>query len=386
MIPNLKSKLSHLPKVEVEKANIVHEDSDFHCSRFENSYDINFPANEYILSSFASCNISALKKACMIHDEIDIRVDEIIFFDTETTGLSGGTGTVAFLVGVGRLVNNKFVVKQFLMNDYHQENDLLNEFVDTLKGAKAVITYNGKSFDAPLLKTRSILNRIELGLEKYIHFDLLHACRRLYATRIQRCKLTDIEEKILNITRVDDIPGSEIPELFFRYLKCKDMNLLDKVVEHNLFDILSLVQIAGELAKSYEHPDEVLFAEDRYGIARTLHNYGSIDRAERIFKTLKQDYEPARVAYAFIQKKKHKYKEAIEEFIIIANHNRFNIIYDIEVAKIAEHHMKDYELALQYTANAKEKINKIRLLNIEYNIIDDVENRRKRILKKMGRI
>jgi hypothetical protein len=378
VIHNLRSKLQSLPKSEIKKES---PHKDFGCSVFIKEFD----AAADDLSPFTSCDISHLKTACKIDNSQNIRPEEIVFFDTETTGLAGGTGTVAFLVGAGRLEEGKLVVRQFLMNDYHQEPSVLEEFKKTLDGAKAVATYNGKSFDAPLIKTRSILNRININLDDFIHFDLLHARRRLYKLRLERMKLTDIEQHILGMEREDDIPGSEIPEIFFNYLKYGESNLLDKVIEHNLNDIVSLAKISGILAQVYASPKEAGCAEDAFCAARTLLKLRRYSQAETVFDALKDDFEDAKRELAYLKRTLGSYNEAINLFDELSEASRFDAIYDIELAKIYEHKMKNYELAVNYALRAKEKAFNNRLLGRESNIIDDIEKRIKRLSSKLER-
>ncbi len=378
MIHNLRSKLQSLPKSEIKKES---PPKDFSCSVFKKEFDTSAEG----LSSFVACDISYLKIACKIDNEKSIRPEEIVFFDTETTGLAGGTGTVAFLVGAGRLEGNKFVVRQFLMNDYHQEPSMLQEFKKTLDGAKAVATYNGKSFDAPLIKTRSILNRININLDDFYHFDLLHACRRLYKMRLERMKLTDVEYHILGMEREDDIPGSDIPEIFFRYLKYGEGTLLEKVIEHNLNDIVSLAKISGELAQVYVSPKDAEYTEDAFCAAKTLLKLKRYSQAEVVFDALKDDLEDAKRELAYLKRSMGCYDEAIELFDELSSMSRFNTIYDIELAKIYEHKKKNYELAVNYALKAKEKSFNNRLLGKQSNIIDDVEKRIKRLNFKRER-
>lgn len=385
MINNLRKKLSQLPKADIQTNIKKDTQLDFECSVFTNKYDIYGMAHDYDISSFNSCDLKYLSKACKVSHLPDTKTDELVFFDTETTGLAGGNGTVAFLVGVGRIIGESFVVRQFLLNDYHQETSMLNEFVASLKGAKAIVTYNGKSFDAPLIKTRSILNRIELELDKYKHYDLLHACRRVYSTRINRCKLTDIEEKILDIKRIDDIHGSDIPEIFFRYLKYKERQMLDKVVEHNLYDILALAQISSVLANSYQNPIDIDYVEDKYSIARALYKRGELGAARIIFDKIKDEYMEAKSYLATILKKQEAYNDSIEFFKELSSESRFDIKYDIEIAKIAEHKLKDCTLALEYTDKAMGKLNNIRLLGMECLEIDEINKRKERLIRKIGR-
>ena len=379
MIPNLKKKLQSLPKAEIKKENAPLR--DFDCSVFSKEFD----ADESLISDYAASDISNLKTACKITDDIDIQPEDIVFFDTETTGLSGGTGTVAFLVGVGRLEGGKFVVSQFFMNDYHQEPSVLNEFAASLEGAKAVATYNGKSFDAPLIKTRFIMNRIGIDIDKYIHFDLLHACRRLYKMRLERMKLTDVEQHILNITREDDIPGSEIPDIFFRYIKYGEKDLLDKVMEHNLTDIVSLAKIASKLSTAYSSPQEMKFPEDKLCAARTLCALQRFSDAESLLGGIKNEMREAKEELAYLKRKVGEFEQAAILFSELASDTRFEIKYEIEAAKIMEHRLRNYEQALNYALRAKEKSFNNRLMGRSLDIIDDVESRIQRLKTKLER-
>ena len=378
MIPNLKDKLKSLPKTEIKKEQAPVR--GFDCSVYVKEFDVDEGS---LLSEFVESSVFHLKTACKITDAADIRPEDIVFFDTETTGLAGGAGTVAFLVGVGRLEGEKFVVRQFFMNDYHQEPSVLNEFAASLDGAKAVATYNGKSFDAPLIKTRSIINRISLELDKYTHFDLLHACRRLYKMRLSRMKLTDVEENILGIVREDDIPGSEIPEIFFRYLKYGEKQLLDKVMEHNMTDIVSLAKISAKLAGAYAAPYEMEHAEEKYCIARTLCQLDMYLPAQEIYEQIKDDIFEAKADLGYLKRRMGDYKTAVILFDELAQTSRFEIKYDIEAAKIMEHRLRNYEQALNYAMRAKEKAFNNRLLGRSLDIIDDVELRISRIKSKL---
>ncbi len=379
MIRNLKAKLNSLPKSEIpEEKELKKRELD--CSFYTNEFEI-----KELLFSFANSSISHLKTACKIAENIEIKPEDIVFFDTETTGLAGGTGTVAFLVGAGRLEGGKFVVRQFLMNDYHQELSVLNEFKKTLEGAKAVATYNGKSFDAPLIKTRSILNRININLDDFIHFDLLHACRRLYKMRLERMKLTDIEEHILGMERDDDIPGSDIPDIFFRYLKYGESDLLQKVIEHNLNDIVSLAKISGVLSETYSAPDSIKYSEDALCVAKTYLQMNEYYKAQSILKDVSGSLTEAKALLAYLNKKMGEYENAVSLFEELSEMSRFSAEYEIELAKIYEHKMRNYEQAVNYALRAKQKVFNNRLLGRSLDIMDDVEKRINRLKMKIER-
>lgn len=172
-----------------------------------------------------------------------VHARSVAFFDLETTGLSGGTGTVAFLAAIGRYdEGSRFTVRQFFMEDYPYEPDFLacieNEFHD----AQAVVTYNGSSFDMPLYSTRRSMNRLAPA-RTVVHLDALHAARRLWRKPLGDCSLQNLETAVLGARRGDDIPGSEIPSVWFDFLRIGNHARLEKVFEHNAQDIVSLASI-----------------------------------------------------------------------------------------------------------------------------------------------
>ncbi|NMB02162.1 MAG: hypothetical protein GX971_11720 [Firmicutes bacterium] len=172
------------------------------------------------------------------------RIENALFLDTETTGLAGGTGTYAFLVGLGFFTPTHFVVKQLLMRDYNEELALLYLLDQELRRRDTIISFNGKSFDLPLLQTRFTLSR--LGLEGPVgkhHLDLLHMSRRLWRHKLESCSLGSLEEHILGVRRTDDIPGFEIPQRYFDFLQTGDGSLLVNILEHNVIDIISMATL-----------------------------------------------------------------------------------------------------------------------------------------------
>jgi len=135
----------------------------------------------------------------------EINIHKTAFLDTETTGLAGGAGTYIFLVGVGYFEENQFCVRQYFMRDYNEERALLSALNDLLVNFKTVVTYNGKTFDLPLMESRYIMSGIKMSLENPYHFDLLYPARRLWKRRLESCSLSTVEREILKVRRIDDI-------------------------------------------------------------------------------------------------------------------------------------------------------------------------------------
>src|SRR5690348_5265084 len=172
----------------------------------------------------------------------------LIFLDTETTGLAGGTGTCAFLIGVGAVEGTQFVVRQFFLREYPEEPAMLAALAELLKPFEGIVTFNGKTFDLPLLETRYALARMKSPFARLLHLDLLHPARRLWKLRLSSCKLGHLESEVLGVHREGDVDGSEIPGIYFDYLRTGNARGLQPVFYHNALDIVSLAGLTVEMA------------------------------------------------------------------------------------------------------------------------------------------
>ncbi len=168
----------------------------------------------------------------------------LLFLDTETTGLAGGTGTYAFLVGVASVEGGRVVVNQFFMRDFDDEPALLAVLEPLLTRATAVVTFNGAGFDLPLLETRFVLARRRWPTT-LPHLDLLRPARRVWTGWLADCRLSTLESTVLGLAREDDVPGAFIPLIYFDYLRSRRAAPLRRVFEHNRSDVLTLVALVG---------------------------------------------------------------------------------------------------------------------------------------------
>jgi tetratricopeptide (TPR) repeat protein len=200
----------------------------------------------------------------------------VIFLDTETTGLSGGTGTVAFLIGVGRWSGSGFTVEQYLMRDYDEERAMLLGLQESLAGAQALVTFNGKAFDIPLLQSRFVLARQRWPLAGAIHLDLLHPARRIWKLRLGSCSLANLENQILGIERQGDIPGHLIPQVYFRYVRTRDPLGIGAILSHNRQDIETLARLAVRMGEIFSgQASEELAPEDLFSAGKYAHALGA---------------------------------------------------------------------------------------------------------------
>jgi len=297
----------------------------------------------------------------------EIDISKTVFLDTETTGLAGGAGTYIFLVGVGYFEGDQFCVRQYFMRDYNEERALLSALNDLLANFKAVVTYNGKTFDFPLMESRYIMSGMKMSLEDPYHFDLLYPARRLWKRRLESCSLSTVEREILKVIRDDDVPGYLIPEIYFRYLRTKDARAIKQVFEHNLQDILSLVALVSRMCFLVEDPlNNTEYGMDIFSIGKMFDEekkYGQSTHyyAEALKHNLAEEetLEILRLS-SFAYKRQGKWEEAEEIWKEIIERSREYIYYPYEeLAKYYEHYLKDYQ---------KAKIAVEEALNIEENI------------------
>jgi len=194
------------------------------------------------------------------------------FLDTETTGLAGGAGTCAFLIGVGSVEPGGFRLRQFFMRDYGEEASVLWRLADHLRQFDVLITYNGKTFDQPLLESRFTMARSRHPFDRLEHLDLLFGARRIWRLRLESCRLMDLENQILGVERQGDLPGELIPYCYFDYLRTKRAFRLIPIFHHNAIDILSLACLTAIVPFAFRRPDEaaVRHGADLIGLARWL--------------------------------------------------------------------------------------------------------------------
>ncbi|HEX6139715.1 MAG TPA: ribonuclease H-like domain-containing protein [Candidatus Limnocylindria bacterium] len=203
------------------------------------------------------------------------------YFDTETTGLSTGAGTVIFLAGVGWLDRDRVVVRQLLLPDYPHERALLRLLTADLVARPRLVTYNGRGFDLPLLATRLTVNGLyrEQAALPETHDDLLPTARRLFRRPLGGARLADVEAGVLGVSRASDCPGSEVPERYFGYLRGGSPNLLTDVLDHNLQDIVSLALLEAEVARLRAGGWRTAAVLDPRGMAVELMRLGEVDDA-----------------------------------------------------------------------------------------------------------
>jgi len=296
------------------------------------------------------------------------------FLDTETTGLSGGIGTCAFLIGVGRIAKDGFRVRQFFMRGYAEEPSLLDALSRHLKNFQVLITYNGASFDQPLLESRYLLNRARSPFARLPHLDLLHSARRLWKLRFDSCRLVDLENEILGFERTGDIPGAMIPYVYFEYLRTKWIERLVPVFHHNALDILTLACLTGIVPSAFKDESSRTNGAELTGIGRWLMEAGETDRALPLFRRAVESGLRDDLLFRTLWDIAKLDQPAAEEIWtdLATSRNPYRVKALTALAKRAEHSDKDYARALQFTREA---------LSLEPS--RELEKREQRLKKKL---
>lgn len=203
------------------------------------------------------------------------------YFDTETTGLSTGAGTVIFLAGIARVDGDRIHARQYLLPDFPYEPPLLRAVARDLAASPRIVTYNGRGFDLPMLAARLTFHGLfrEQGTLPDTHDDLLPDARRLFRRPLGGARLADVEAGVLGVRRASDCPGSEVPTRYFGYLRGGSPDILAEVLDHNFQDIVSLALLEAELCRLRSGAWRHARVLDPRGMALELLRAGAVDDA-----------------------------------------------------------------------------------------------------------
>jgi hypothetical protein len=306
------------------------------------------------------------------------------FLDTETTGLAGGTGTAAFLIGLGFVEGDRFVVRQYFMRDYHEEPALLEGLAADLRRFRHVVTFNGRTFDVPLLETRYRLDRGRFPLEGAPHFDLLPPARRLWKARLDSCALQSLELALLGLRRHDDIPGDAIPGIYFDYVRRRDPRALARVFNHNRTDIVSLAALALR-ACHWVESGEAEDPLDVFSLARVLERARLYERSDAAYRrAVENDRGSVRRAalVRLASRAKRAGDSVAAERLWREASEAGDLLAHRELAVFHEHRSRDLVAAL---AAAERGLLLCARLGAPASARLDFERRRARLLRKQAR-
>ena len=310
-----------------------------------------------------------------------------LYLDTETTGLAGGTGTYAFLVGVGFFDDEVFEVRQYFMRDLDEEPALLAALDALFRRFDGFVTYNGAGFDLPLLETRFVLARRRFPGEVF-HLDLLATARRLWSARLADCRLGTVEQHVLRFIREDDLPGALIPSVYFDYLRRKHPGELPRVFEHNRHDILSLAALAGWVADAVARaPGPDLHPEELAGLGR-LWEVADLERGLACYRMALERGLPSpgrerlMLRLAAVEKRRTRWDEAraLWEAAISAERG-FDPRPWEEIAKVHEHRRRDPAAA---RAVVEEALLRARRAGAQENVLHAFTHRLERLTRRLA--
>lgn len=380
-----------------------HTTSHGQCFVAESSYSLDHLHGDLTLSSFLSISPQAL--AVLGRDEgvADVELRRACFLDTETTGLSGGTGTMAFIIGLGFFEEGSFQLHQYFLRDPGDEPAMVEALQEQFPTFEALISFNGRAFDVPIIENRFILARATPPLQDKAHVDLLHPARRLWRYALPSCALTALERDVLGVRRQQaDVPSGVIPWLYRDYLRTGDARDMGRVLYHNKIDILSLVTLAAHLSRAYVQPwqrraDEGgwhLRGGEFYALGRWYEDQGRVADAERAYaRAVDLCSEPgsglraqALRDLAYLLKRDERRKEAFafwQQLALESREETMGVLAHVELAKYLEWYVRDPSAAAAWTEAAVEELQSWDPGGRGNDVLSDLQHRLSRLRRKI---
>jgi uncharacterized protein YprB with RNaseH-like and TPR domain len=347
----------------------VHQIANSACAVFEHAWDADHSHGRRRVGSYGLGQELPLGLFDARAGAVPDWASRVVFFDVETTGLSGGAGMLAFLVGCGWFENGGFKVRQFLLGSASGERALLDALGRVFDEASLVVTFNGRTFDVPLMETRWAFHRSASPTDDLPHFDMLPPARRLWGKgktdigcrfSIQQgekptpdvgfsCSLTSLERSVLGFHRVGDVGGFEIPLRYFQFLRSGDAGLMEGVLEHNRLDLLSTAAVmCHALGLAQEGPDACRDEREQLGLGRLYERAGDRDRAVRAYELAARETSPDRdvrrqalARLAYILRREARFDEAADAWhrvLSLAEPESYDALERRAVEALAIHH------------------------------------------------
>lgn len=317
-----------------------------------------------------------------------IPVEKIYFLDTETSGLSGGTGTFAFLIGIGHFTSTGFAFSQFFLQDPSSEPALLAALNEYMTDCQVLVTFNGKSFDVPILATRYGLNRIESPMKGIFQLDMLPLSRRLWKNRLPSRRLSYLENILLGVNREEDeVPGYLISQYYFDYLHTQDARPLKGVFYHNTIDVISLAALLSFVLEILDHPADFPPSDtiDLIAVARLMEDLGYTQKAIELYETglnslenQEEFYRQALERLSHLYRRQNQTEKAIQKWE--AGFSAGDLTCAIELSKYYEHTRRDYDQARLWVIRAHELVDQQNYSSyLRKQILADLQHREDRI-------
>ena len=339
---------------------------------------------EIDLKHFPDIPADTLRFLCRDRNLDEFPIQDVLFLDIETTGTAGGTGTYAFLVGLGFVEQGYFQVRQFFLHDLGEESAFLKAIEEFTERFRFLVTYNGKSFDSQILKNRYLMHRKEDPLRNKMHVDMLFVARRLWKKRFRECDLMNLERQLLNFYRVDDIPGYMIPSAYVDYLRFARANLIQQVIHHNQWDIVSLAVLTARAVNLQLQSD--LTAEEHFSLSLLFEKEKEYEKAVHHQLIALNGESPYRRSILLALARNLRRMKDQQRMQWLIDQTRSLTMDDQlcrQICILCEHELKDYPLALEYAAIQMQKLEKYRELSTRFSVLwNEWDHRRQRLLRK----
>jgi len=285
--------------------------------------------------------------------------ERALLLDTETTGLAGGAGTLPFLIGLGWFdPSGALHLEQLFLARPGEERPMLARLAERLSTASCIVSFNGKSYDWPLLRTRFVMNRMPVPTPPP-HLDLLHCARRAFRYRCQSARLVELEAEVVGHVRHGDIPGHLIPQLYFAYLRSRGGGALRRVMDHNAQDLLMLAALLGHLSERFAAPAEGVDCRDALGLAEVAFRVRDHERADAFAALAAGSSRPDLASAALVIRARVRWRARdvagavawLERAVALAPRPLAPRLH-LALAKLHEHRLRDFQRALQHAAQA----------------------------------
>ncbi len=360
------------------------------CFVVESDYDLEHIHGARPLSSLSPAGRPSALLARLAGDDSLAELDfaSAVFFDIETTGLGIGAGMYAFMIGIGTFEDNGFRLRQYFLRDYHEEQALLCALSADMPESAWWISFNGRNFDLPVLRTRFVCAGYpDMPLSGAPHLDLLYPARRLWRNRLSSCALSSLEANVLGLAREGDVPGWMIPDLYFDYIRFGEVLPLRQVFVHNALDILSLVTLAAEINRLLPGVfgrDEV-HPLDAYSLATIYEGLGQSQQAQQAYEWAlgqRLPVETRRQALrrlSLLHKRTGEIERAMRVWYTLRDEGSAFAL--VELAKYYEHQQRDY---LQAAEMVREALAYDSLPPAGQCAANELEHRLARLMRKLG--
>ncbi|MED3666438.1 UNVERIFIED_ORG: hypothetical protein BDK47_12451 [Anoxybacillus amylolyticus] len=310
-------------------------------------------------------------------------VSDLFFFDTETMGLSSGAGNIMFLLGHARILGDFVTIRQHLLPYPGAEVALYQSFLSDVDYT-TLVTYNGKAFDWPRLKTRHALVRNMVPkLPAFGHFDLYHAARRLWKDKLDSLRLSEVERHILHVERDDDVPGFLAPMMYKEFLQTPHPDRLMPVLRHNERDVLSLIALYIHLSVQLLEADRLADPKEQLAAARWFEAVGETAAARGVYEEASgkgaKEAQTAKWQLSLLYRKEKRYEEAalLWRDLFIHGNGYWKAKAGLELAKVYEHYFRDAAEAHRYAVMAYEAWRSLARMSRQHSEKEEAEWRRR---------